>query len=207
MSMSFRMGKIHLLSLKVFIHLAALLPLVITYYFAIYDDLGGDPVEAILHFTGIGAFNLLLVSLLVSPLARALKQGMLLQVRRLIGLWAFTYGLFHFVSFIVFELQFEWALVLSEIVKRPYITVGFVALVILTCLALTSTKSAQRKLKQRWQKLHNLVYLALLLIALHYIWSVKSDILQPIVYWLMCFSLLYLRKDKFIRSLRKLKKA
>lgn len=207
MSMSFRMGKVHLLGLKVFIHLTALLPLVTTYYFAIYDDLGGDPVEAILHFTGIGAFNLLLVSLLVSPLARILKQGMLIQVRRLVGLWAFTYGLFHFVSFIVFELQFEWSLLLSEIIKRPYITVGFVALIILTCLALTSTKFAQRKLKQSWQKLHNLVYLALLLIALHYIWSVKSDIVQPIVYWLMCFILLYLRKEKLTRSFRKWKKA
>jgi sulfoxide reductase heme-binding subunit YedZ len=192
------MKPIHVIGLKLIIHLGSLIPLMATFYNGIYDELGGDPVEAILHFTGIGAFNLLLLSLLVSPAAKYFRQGLLIQVRRLLGLYAFTYALFHLLSFIVFELQFEWGLVLSEIIDRPYITVGFLAFLILFSLTATSTKAVQRKMKRNWQNLHNWVYLAILLIALHYIWSVKSDLVQPLIYWLLTIFLLYQRKDKVL---------
>jgi sulfoxide reductase heme-binding subunit YedZ len=207
MNIAFRMKPIHVIGLKVIIHLASLIPLVLTYYYAIYDDLGGDPVESILHFTGIGAFNLLLLSLLVSPTAKYFRQGLLIQVRRLLGLYAFVYALFHLGSFILFELQFEWGLVISEIIDRPYITVGFLAFAILLCLTATSTKAIQRKLKRNWQKLHNWVYLAILLIALHYIWSVKSDLVQPMIYWILTLFLLYQRKDKMLLWYKRMKKA
>lgn len=198
MNLAFRMKPIHVIGLKLIIHLGSLIPLMATFYNGIYDELGGDPVEAILHFTGIGAFNLLLLSLLVSPAAKYFRQGLLIQVRRLLGLYAFTYALFHLLSFIVFELQFEWGLVLSEIIDRPYITVGFLAFLILFSLTATSTKAVQRKMKRNWQNLHNWVYLAILLIALHYIWSVKSDLVQPLIYWLLTIFLLYQRKDKVL---------
>lgn len=186
----------HIFWLKVFIHIGAFVPLVITFYQAITDQLGADPVEALQHFTGISAFNLLLISLLVSPLAKFVKAAPLIRVRRLLGLYTFTYAITHFLVYIFFELQLEWQLLVSEIIKRPYITVGFTALLILTALAVTSTTSAQRKLGRKWQSLHNLVYLAGLLIALHYIWSVKSDLIQPIVYWMLLIALLYFRLDK-----------
>src|SRR5690606_26292697 len=102
----------------------------------------------------------------------------------------------YFLVYVLFELQLNWALLLSEIVKRPYITVGFAALLILAALTLTSTQSTQRKLKAKWQKLHNWVYLALLLVALHFIWSVKSDLTEPLIYWAMALFLLAQRKDK-----------
>lgn len=207
MNIAFRMKPAHIVSLKLIIHLASLVPLILTYYYAIYDDLGGDPVEAILHFTGIGAFNLILLSLLVSPTAKFFRQGLLIQVRRLLGLYGFTYALFHLISFIVFELQFEWSLILSEIIDRPYITVGFLALLILFSLTATSTKALQRKMKRNWQKLHNWVYLAILLIALHYIWSVKSDLVQPVIYWILTLFLLYQRKDKLLSWYKRRKKA
>ena len=194
--MSFRLSTRHIVILKIVIHLAALLPLIYTFYLAANDQLGGDPVEALLHFTGIGGFNLLLLSLLVSPLAKKLKQGLLLRVRRLLGLYAFVYALVHLLSYIVFELQLNWALLFSEIVKRPYITVGFGGFLILAALALTSSQLAQRKLKARWQQLHNWVYLALLLVALHFIWSVKSDLVEPLIYWAMALFLLAQRKSK-----------
>lgn len=194
--MAFRLSTTHIILLKTFIHLAALLPLVYTFYLATIDQLGGDPVEALLHFTGISAFNLLLLSLLVSPLAKRLKQGLLLRVRRLLGLYAFTYALAHLLTYILFELQLNWGLLLSEIIKRPYITVGFSAFLILTALTLTSTQGAQRKLRGKWQQLHNWVYVALLLVALHFIWSVKSDITEPLIYWAMALILLSLRKTK-----------
>lgn len=184
------------------IHLAALLPLLITYYQAFTDQLGADPVEALLHFTGISAFNLLLLSLCISPLAKSLKQGLLLNVRRLLGVYAFIYALAHVSSYILFELQLDWGLLVSEVIKRPYITVGFGAFVILFSMMATSTKSAQRKLRSNWQKLHNWVYLAALLIALHYIWSVKSAIGQPLVYWAFVLILLYFRRQKLTRPLK-----
>jgi sulfoxide reductase heme-binding subunit YedZ len=194
--LAFRLSTTHIVLLKISIHLAALIPLIYTFYLATIDQLGGDPVEALLHFTGISAFNLLLLSLLVSPLAKRLKQGLLLRVRRLLGLYAFTYALAHLLTYILFELQLNWALLLSEIIKRPYITVGFSAFLILTALTLTSTQAAQRKLKTNWQKLHNWVYLAVLLVALHFIWSVKSDITEPLIYWAMALTLLAQRKAK-----------
>jgi sulfoxide reductase heme-binding subunit YedZ len=194
--LAFRLSTTHIVLLKISIHLTALIPLIYTFYLATIDQLGGDPVEALLHFTGISAFNLLLLSLLVSPLAKRLKQGLLLRVRRLLGLYAFTYALAHLLTYILFELQLNWALLLSEIIKRPYITVGFSAFLILTALTLTSTQAAQRKLKTNWQKLHNWVYLAVLLVALHFIWSVKSDITEPLIYWAMALTLLAQRKAK-----------
>jgi sulfoxide reductase heme-binding subunit YedZ len=188
----------YLICLKIVIHISALTPLLWVFNQAISDRLGGDPVEALLHFTGIGAFNLLLISLVVSPLAKWLKAAPLIRVRRVIGLYAFTYAVCHFLSYVFFELQLEWQLLASEIIKRPYITVGFTALLILTTLASTSTNWSQRKMGRNWQKLHNWVYFAALLVALHYIWSVKSDILQPLLYWSILLFLLYFRKNKLI---------
>ena len=91
-----------------------------------------------IHFTGIGAFNLLLISLVLTPLAKKYRQGYLLQTRRLLGLYSFTYALFHLLSFLAFEVQFDFILFLDEIIERPYITVGMAALLILCALALTS---------------------------------------------------------------------
>lgn len=202
----FKLTPRRLLLLKVIIHLGALVPFLWTFYLASLDQLGGDPVESLLHFTGISAFNLLLMSLLVSPTAKRFKMAPLMKTRRLLGLYAFFYALVHFLSYLFFELQFEWQLLISEIIKRPYITVGFLGLVILLSLSLTSTRKIQIKLGKKWQSLHNWVYAASLLIALHYIWSVKSDIIQPLIYWLLLLFLLYQRKEKLTRWLKNRKK-
>lgn len=198
----FRQNKSQILLLKVVIHCAAFLPLANLYYQAFTDKLGADPLQEILHFTGIGAFNLLLLSLLVSPVAKKLKQGLLINTRRPLGLYAFTYALFHFLSYIAFDLQFEWRLLLTEIFKRPYISVGFLSLIILTVLALTSTKAIQRKMGRTWQKIHNWVYLALITVSLHYFWSVKSALLQPIMYICFALILLFLRRKKLTKNLK-----
>jgi sulfoxide reductase heme-binding subunit YedZ len=207
MNIRYRLKALHITALKAIIHLSAIIPIFVIYWQAFSDDLGADPVEEILHFTGIGAFNLLLLSLLVSPLAKTLRQGILVNVRRLLGLYAFFYAFCHFTSYVVFELQLEWGLLLSEIIKRPYITVGFVALLVLTSLTVTSTKAVQRKLGSKWQKLHNWVYLASILIALHYIWSVKSDLVQPIIYWLLLITLLTFRREKLLRKFKNFRRS
>ena len=201
----FRLNKTHIVIIKTFIHLVALGWLVLTFYQAIHDELGADPVEALLHFTGIGALNLLLLSLFVTPLTRFLKQALILKLRRLLGLYAFTYAASHVVSYVLFELQLDWSLLLSEIIKRPYITVGFAGFIILFILAATSTQKIQKALGKRWQTIHNWVYAAGLFIALHFIWSVKSDLIEPIIYWVILLLLLVTRRNKLKRTLTKKK--
>lgn len=187
------------LLLKISIHLMAFLPLVGLYFLAFTEQLGADPVEEVIHFTGIGAFNLLLISLLITPIARKYRQGYLLQTRRLIGLYSFTYAMFHLLNFLAFEVQFDLKLFFNEILDRPYITVGMAALIILSSLAVTSITALRRKMGKKWQKLHNWVYIAALLIALHFFWSVKSDIVEPMIYFTIAVLLLTLRKDKIKR--------
>ncbi|WP_310649939.1 protein-methionine-sulfoxide reductase heme-binding subunit MsrQ [Colwellia sp. MB02u-9] len=185
--------------LKIAIHLLAFLPLFVLYFLAFTEQLGADPVEEVIHFTGMGAFNLLLISLLVTPVAKKYRQGYLLQIRRLLGLYSFTYAMFHLLNFLAFEVQFDLVLFFDEIIDRPYITVGMAALMILFSLAITSITALRRKMGTKWQKLHNGVYLAVLLIALHFFWSVKSDIVEPMIYFIMAVLLLILRKDKIKR--------
>ncbi len=187
------------LLLKITIHLMSLLPLLALYVLAFDDQLGADPVKEVIHFTGMGAFNLLLISLLITPIAKKYRQGYLLQTRRLLGLYSFTYALCHLLSFLAFEVQFDLELFFNEIIDRPYITVGMAALIILFSLAITSLASLKRKMGKNWQKLHNWVYLALLLISLHFFWSVKSDIVEPGIYFIIAILLLSQRKDKIKR--------
>jgi len=185
--------------LKLVTHISSLLPLFWLYYHALHDDLGADPVEAVIHFTGIGAFNLLIITLVVSPLAKWAKQGWLLQVRRLLGLYCFTYAVFHLLNFIAFDLQFAWGLFLSEIIERPYITIGMGSFIILLMLSITSINKIKRIMGKRWQKLHNMSYIALVLIAVHFYWSVKSEVIEPSIYIGLSLLLLLLRKEKIRR--------
>ena len=187
------------LLLKITIHLMSLLPLIALYLLAFDDQLGADPVKEVIHFTGMGGFNLLLLSLLIMPLAKKYRQAYLLQVRRLLGLYSFTYAVCHLLSFLAFEVQFDLTLFFNEIIDRPYITVGMGAFIILLSLALTSLNTLKRSMGRSWQKLHNWVYLALLLIALHYFWSVKSGLFDPGLYGVISLFLLSLRREKFKR--------
>jgi len=184
---------------KVFIHIGALLPLVNLYWLAYLDELGADPVKEVIHFTGIGALNLLLLSLTLSPLAKFLKQGKLISLRRVIGLYAFFYAVLHVLNFLFFEVQFDFGLFIDEVFDRPYITVGMVALLILTALAVTSVNKIKRGMGRSWQKLHNSTYLVGTLAVIHFYWSVKSELTSPLIYIILFIFLLFLRRDKFTR--------
>ena len=188
-----------ILTLKIVIHISVLLPVLNLYYLAFVDQLGADPVESVIHFTGIGALNLLLITLCVSPLAKWLKKGYLLQTRRLLGLYAFTYALLHVLNFLAFEIQFDAVLFFSEVIERPYITVGMLAFLLLSALAVTSLDSLKRKMKKKWQTLHNSVYLLTVLVVIHFYWSVKSDLILPIIYCLLCSLILIFRYQKLKR--------
>ena len=124
------------------------------------------------------------------------KQGYLLQIRRVLGLYAFTYALFHLVNFLSFEVQFDGALFINEVVKRPYITVGMVAFLLLSALAVTSVNKLKRKMGKSWQHLHNVSYLIVLLVTVHFYWSVKSELTSPLFYFTMALVLLLFRYKK-----------
>jgi sulfoxide reductase heme-binding subunit YedZ len=188
---------------KLFIQLSCLLPLVNAYYLALTDQLGADPVESIIHFTGIGAFNLLLLSLAITPVSKRFKISMLLKVRRLVGLYSFTYAFCHLLNFLVFEVQFDWLLFLNEIIDRPYITIGMIGLLTMLALAITSIPSFKKRMGKNWQKLHNWVYLAVLLVGIHFYWSVKSEIIEPSIYLFITLMLLAFRFKKFKKGIKK----
>lgn len=188
---------------KAVIHCLALGYLVILFYCAVVDDLGADPVEVLLHESGTWAVNLLLLTLFVSPLAKRIPFGRLMDFRRQLGVYSAVYAFFHFVVFVLFELQMNWDLLFLEIIERPYITVGFFALIILIVLTLTSPKSLKTSLGHKWQKIHNTIYLAASLALLHFTWSLKTGYEEPVFYWIVLALLFYWRREQFSRFVRK----
>lgn len=176
------------------IHLGALALLGVNYYWGLNGQLQGDPVQALLDFSGISTLNLLIATLLIAPLAQNLKFAQLMQIRKTFGVYAAVYALFHLYIFIAYELAYEWFLIVEEITQRPYITVGFIALTLLCLLLVTSLDAIKKRMRARWQKLHNAIYLIVMLGALHFLWSVKSNIAEPIIYLCIFICLLFLPK-------------
>ncbi len=146
------------------------------------SELGPDPVETLLHQTGLWALNSLMATLLVRPIARITNWPLLITTRRLCGLFVFFYASAHIWVFIQFILGFDWRMIASEIIDRPYITIGFIAWLMLVPLALTSTQAAKRRLGRNWIKLHLLIYPIALLAVWHFYWQVKLDISEPVYY-------------------------
>ncbi|MEG3766941.1 protein-methionine-sulfoxide reductase heme-binding subunit MsrQ [Alteromonas sp. 14N.309.X.WAT.G.H12] len=186
---------------KTLFHFFAVGYLVWLFYAGINDQLGGDPVEALLNATGIMAINLLLFTLALSPLAQRLPCGDLITYRRMSGIYVFVYALMHFLTYIGFELGFDFSLIGSELLKRPYIMVGFTALIILLLLTITSVNKVRRKMGRKWQTLHNFVYLALGLAILHYTWALKTGWQSPVFYWIGAI-LLVLSRQRILRLLK-----
>ncbi|MBF7072903.1 sulfoxide reductase heme-binding subunit YedZ [Glaciecola sp. MH2013] len=178
------------------VHLAPTIWLSVIFYLGLQDELGGDPVQYLLDFTGIGALNLLVASLSVSLLAQHFKFAQLMKLRRPIGLYSAFYAFAHFTVYIAFELQFEFNMLVSEIIKRPYITIGFVALLILGLLSITSLSWIKKSMGRKWFSLHKLSYLAVLLAGFHYLWLIKSGWYEPVIYLVIAGILLFMKREK-----------
>jgi methionine sulfoxide reductase heme-binding subunit len=163
-----------LVAAKAAIHALCLAPLAWVVADVVRDTLGPDPVAQITHRTGIWAFRLLLVTLAVTPLRRATGRAELVKLRRMLGLWAFAYASLHFATYLVLDLGGYWPQIFEDLVDRPYITVGFLAWLLLVPLAATSTRGMMRRLGRNWLRLHRVVYAIGVLVALHFIWLVKS---------------------------------
>ena len=159
-----------------------LIPFAALCFGAATGGLGADPPEKILHETGDWALRTLILSLAITPLRRWTGLSGLAPHRRTFGLLAYFYASLHLSSYLVFELDFEWEKLGPAILDHPYIAVGFVTWLMLTPLALTSTRRAIRRLGRRWVALHRLAYAAVLGAVLHFLWSVKADPTEPLIY-------------------------
>ncbi|MDO6706681.1 protein-methionine-sulfoxide reductase heme-binding subunit MsrQ [Photobacterium sp. 1_MG-2023] len=194
-----RLTPSHITALKTVIHAVSLFYVALLVLQTLQGQFGADPVQGLSHFTGKAALNTLFITLMVSPIAKWWKQGSLVKVRRVLGLYSFFWAVLHLLVYILLDLNLDWALLASEIAERPYLTVGAVCWLILCALAVTSTQKIQRKLGKRWQQLHNWVYLAVLLAPVHYFWSVKSGVTEPALYLFGALILLSFRKKTLLR--------
>ena len=145
-------------------------------------SLGVDPVRSLVHENGTMALRMLVATLAITPLRQLTGHSDLLRLRRMLGLFAFFYALLHLSSWVVFDQGMDLQMILSEVVKRPYLLVGLSAVLLMLPLALTSTTAAQRWLKRRWTRLHRLTYVIAVLAVWHFWWQVKKDLREPIAY-------------------------
>ena len=159
-----------------------LVPLGQLLYNAFTDNLGVNPIEAITRFTGSWTLIFLLLTLSVTPARRLSGYNGLIKLRRTFGLFAFFYAALHFLTYLVLDHFFDFHTVTQDIVKRPYITVGFLSFIVMIPLAITSTAAMIRRLGKRWQQLHTLAYVAAIGGVIHFYWLVKADIRRPLQY-------------------------
>jgi sulfoxide reductase heme-binding subunit YedZ len=145
-------------------------------------SLGADPVKVMLHTCGRWTLNFLMITLCMTPLKDLTHWNIWLRFRRMFGLFAFFYVLLHFSVYLLLDQSGKLGALWQDIVKRPYITIGMLGLLLLIPLAVTSTNKAQRRLGRRWTRLHRLVYLIAILGAWHFWWQVKKDIREPLLY-------------------------
>ncbi|MDH3748924.1 MAG: sulfoxide reductase heme-binding subunit YedZ [Gammaproteobacteria bacterium] len=177
---------------KPIVFVACLLPaaLVVTDALEITGRLGANPVEEIQDRLGNWGLRFVMIVLAVTPLRRISGQNWLQRFRRMLGLFAFFYVLMHFLAWFILDQGMLMSAILEDIVERPFITLGFTALLLLTSMAVTSTNGMRRRMGRRWDKLHYSVYAVGVLGVWHYWWQVKADIREPLIYTLILAALL-----------------
>lgn len=179
--------------LKPAIFVISLVPTAFLIYRTFTHQLGANPIEAIRLFTGDWTLYFLLITLAITPLRRLTGYNELMRYRRMLGLFAFYYACLHLLSYIILDQFFDWHAIGRDILKRPYITVGISAFVLMLPLAFTSTNRMMRRLGRRWKELHALVYVVAVLGVLHFFWLVKADVREPMILAGLLFLLLALR--------------
>ena len=178
---------------KFWLALSCVLPLLRLGALGVSGGLGANPIEFITRSTGTWTLVGLLVTLSVTPLRRLTGRADLVRFRRMLGLFAFFYACLHFVTYIWLDQFFDPAAIARDIVKRPFITVGFTAFVLLIPLAVTSTHAMMHRLGRRWQLLHRLIYPIAMLGVTHFLWLVKKDLTEPLIFGAVLALLLVLR--------------
>lgn len=146
------------------------------------ESLGANPIETLQDELGGWGLRFILITLAVTPLRHLLGWPWLTQFRRMLGLFAFTYCGLHFLNYALLDQSLEWGAIVEDVIERPFITVGFAAVLLMTPLAITSTAGWRRRLGRRWQTLHYLVYPIAIMGCWHFWWQVKKDLREPLIY-------------------------
>ena len=178
----------------------ALIPLARLIWLGIQDNLTANPIEFIERSTGTWALVMLMLTLSMTPIRLLTGNVWQIQLRRMLGLFMFFYACLHFTTYVWLDHWFDWMAIAKDIAKHPYVLVGFSALVLATPLAITSNSYMIRKLRENWKRLHTLVYFIAVLGVLHFLWLVKKDIREPVVYALVLAVLLGIRLYFFYRK-------
>jgi len=189
---------------KPLVFLACLIPaiLVVTDAFEITGRLGANPIEAIQDRFGNWGLRFILIALAITPLRQLTGRNWLIRFRRMLGLFAFFYVFSHFLVWLILDQRLLISAILEDIVERPFITLGFVALLLLLAMTLTSTLATRRRLGRRWQQIHNSIYVVGILGVWHYWWQVKLDVREPLIYATVLAALLGYRVWRRFRKSR-----
>ena len=182
-------------------HVLALMPLIILLWDLQFDNLTANPIQNIMLRTGKPALVLLVAVLSITPLRKIFGLNVLIKYRRAIGLYAFLYASIHFMVFVGLDYGFDIDLLRNSVFKKPYVILGLLAYLTLVPLAITSSSKWIRILGKYWKWLHKIIYLTVILAVGHYIWAVKSDIRQPLLFALIVLLMLVLRVPLVTRVL------
>jgi sulfoxide reductase heme-binding subunit YedZ len=197
-----KLTELQLRVIKLNVFVLCLMPVIFLAWDAYHHALGANPIEKISHHTGDWALRFLLITLTIGPLRGWFEWFWLGRFRRMLGLYTFFYATLHFLTYMVLDQFFDWGEIYKDIIKRPYITLGFSAYLVLMPLAVTSFDRAVNWLgKPRWQQLHQFVYIAATLGVIHYFWLVKADLRQPLFYgaWLLLLMVARAARERHAR--------
>ena len=171
----------------------SLIPFFLILYKIIFNKLGPEPVKEITHFTGEWTLLFIIFTLSMSPLKKITNLNVWISFRRMLGLFLFFYATLHMLTYVVIDYRLDFQSISKDIITKKFIFVGFAAWVLLLPLALTSSKKAMIYLKDKWKKLHRLIYLVSIFGIIHFIWLVKKDLTEPLIYAVIVFILLLFR--------------
>lgn len=177
----------------IMIHIGALIPLAVLIWDFMHNHLTVNPIQEATYRTGKTALVLLVLSLACTPASMLFGWKRVIAWRRPLGLYAFMYAALHFLIFTAVDYGLDWGLIWATVLEKRYVVAGFTAFLLLLPLAITSTKGSMRRLGKRWKKLHRLVYVAAILAVVHFVWLVKADIREPLMYGAAVALLLALR--------------
>ena len=182
--------------IKISIFFLSLLPILIIFYQIIFNQLGPEPVKEITHVTGNWTLRFIIITLAMTPLQKFTKLNFWISYRRMFGLFVFFYASAHMMTYVGIDYRFDLSSIGDDIIKKKFIFAGFLAWLLLVPLALTSSKRMIRLLRDKWKKLHKLIYIISLLGIIHYLWLVKVVTVEPLIYLIIIVILLTLRAQK-----------
>ena len=179
--------------IKIPIFFFSLLPILIIFYQIFFNQLGPEPVKEITHVTGNWTLRFIIITLAMTSLQKFTKLNFWISYRRMFGLFVFFYASAHMMTYVGIDYRFDWSSISDDIVKKKFIFAGFLAWLLLVPLALTSSKRMIRLLRDKWKKIHKLIYVISLLGVIHFIWLVKIVTVEPLIYLIIIVILLMLR--------------